>query len=118
MDDHLLLPHGPPKHRNAVRSKVVHTFDKLSCHSQRKNDIRSNPITMIILSFMLRPGEYYGGGSDVKKSPCRLKAIQFSTIHRDIPAVKFTDSLYSQVTPVSLTFADEKNCDKGEIITY
>ena len=45
VDDHLLLAQGPPERREAVRDKVMHTLDKVFCHSSIDNNMRSDPIS-------------------------------------------------------------------------
>ena len=94
-------------------SCLVEFFSTGSDKSQAIADL-----AMIAFFFMLRPGEYCSGGSDVQKSPFRIKDVQFGIDQRDIPAIKITKSQHHKLTIVSLTFTDQKNGVKGGSITH
>ena len=90
-------------------SCLVENFSIGSDKSQAIADL-----AMIAFFFMLRPGEYCSGGSDVQKSPFRIKDVQFGIGQRDIPAIKITKSQHHKLTTVSLTFTDQKIMLEGK----
>jgi len=73
---------------------------------------------MICLAFffLLRPGEYTVGGRNNESSPFKLEDVQLFIGNQRLAVLSCSDLDLDTATFVSLTFTDQKNAVRGEVI--
>ena len=92
----------PTRVRPMPLGLLLHLFEKNSTGSSKSKAIAD--LALITFFFMLHPGGYCSGGSDVLKSPFRLKDVQFGIGSQDITVHNLSVHNLSRLDTVSLTF--------------
>ena len=106
----------PPPHR--VKPVPVQVLHRLATVAQHADPLTQGITDMIILAFffLLRPGEYTDSNSDT--TPFTLQDIQLfrGPARLDLPTA--SDAQLLSATFASLTFTDQKNGVRGEVIGH
>ena len=94
---------------------ILHCMDSAAkSGSPRDQDIAD--LAWIALFFLLRPGEYFAGGTDIASTPFNLRDIHFFMGSQPTQATTASAATCSATTFVSLLFTTKKNGIKGESI--
>ena len=75
-------------------------------------------LAWIAFFFLLRPGEYYAGGTDTVTTPFNLRDIQFLVGNQPFQATTASAATCAAATFVSILFTTQKNGVKGESIGH
>ena len=101
-----------------------HLIECTDLHHIRDGPLNQHTIDLIIVGFfwLLRPGEYLKGSGDPGRStPFRLQDITFNIdgiIYAALQAPLNDSTSLNRIRSTSLTFDDQKNAVRGEVITH
>ena len=104
----------PPPNR--VKPIPVQVLHRIAAIAQSADELTKGICDMILLAFffLLRPGEYTDSQSDT--TPFQLQDVQVFIGRRRLDLGTCTDADLSSATFISLTFTDQKNGVRGEVI--
>mmetsp|Transcript_21703 Transcript_21703/g.49130 ORF Transcript_21703/g.49130 Transcript_21703/m.49130 type:complete len:189 (-) Transcript_21703:926-1492(-) len=95
--------------------QVLKRLAFLAEHSTDERQRATADMIIIAFFFLLRPGEYTDDGS-TESTPFRLEDVQIFIGDRRLNLATCSDSELLQATFSSLTFTDQKNGVRGEVI--
>ena len=107
----------PPKRVKPIPIQVVHALVE-AAHAQQPHDDAFDAITdMICIAFffLMRPGEYTKTSDD---TPFKMQDVKLFIGPVPLDPSTATNAQFEAVTAVSITFTDQKNGVKGEVITH
>ena len=104
----------PPPNR--VKPIPVQVLHRIAAIAQSADELTKGICDMILLAFffLLRPGEYTDSQSDT--TPFQLQDVQVFIGRRRLDLGTCTEADLSSATFISLTFTDQKNGVRGEVI--
>lgn len=106
----------PPNRVKPIPVQVLRSIAYLARDSNRDFNKATADMIMIAFFFLLRPGEYTVDGSAEESTPFRLTDVQLFIGQTRIDLATATEAQIRCATFVSLTFTDQKNGVRGEVI--
>ena len=104
----------PPDRVKPVPIQVLQHISTIALASNDDTLIAIADMIVLAFFFLLRPGEYTDSASDSK--PFHLQDVQIFFGPQRLDLVQATDAQLNAATFVSLTFTDQKNGVRGEVI--
>ena len=96
---------------------ILHCMESVA-KSGSPRDQAIADLAWIAFFFLLRPGEYYAGGTDTVTTPFNLRDIQFLVGNQPTQSTTSFAATCAAATFVSLLFTKQKNGIKGEPIGH
>jgi hypothetical protein len=101
---------------------IEHLYEVLDLAHPLHGRANRHAIDLCIIGFywLLRPAEYLAGSGEGRSQAFRLQDISFEAGIRHYPAAdaSLNDVNVNRITRASLTFTDQKNAVRGELISH
>ena len=108
---------SPSTRSRTLPLRAIQALDTNAQGTTSRNIAISN-LTWVTFFFLLRPGKYCKGGTDITQHPFSLKDIQLFVVQQTYNAAMVSNAVLAQADFVSLLFTTHNNGVKGELIGH